>query len=223
VSARRKTGERPKVDRQLKIDRLPLKFRDRIQVERNTLVRTWKEIQDDSPSWKEWDEVAPEVQVLFEGRRLPETNLQRWYDLRVRQVQRDVMAAAAQAREIAQAFSKATVKGADESVLNAARDLIFSILQQGDMKSRAFAARALVGLGEVMQTARANTIKERKVAVEERRIVQLEKDADLKRKRLEKETDDAAKKLSKGEDITIDDINRLRERTFGLPPVQRSA
>lgn len=223
MKARRKTGERPRVNQPLKIDRLPQKLRDRIVFEHNTLGRPWEDIEQDSPSWKEWDEVAPEVLVLFPERRLPHTNVHRWYDLRVRQVQRDVMATAAQAREIATAFAKAVVSGSDESVLNAARDQVFGILQQGDGSSRIFATKALIALSEVMQSARANTIKERKVAIDERRITQLEKDAEVKRKRMEKETDDAAKKLKSGQPITEEDINRLRERTFGLPPIQRSA
>ena len=52
---------------------------------------------------------------------------------------------------------------------------------------------------------------------------------ELDRKKLEefirkadKSTNEAAKKIGKGGKLTIDDINRLRERTFGLPPVKRS-
>jgi hypothetical protein len=128
------------------------------------------------------------------------------------------MERAAQAREIAAVFAKAAVKGSDQAVLNGARDLIFGLLRPGDDKGSLTAAKGLIALGEVMQSARANSIKERKLALDERRITQLEKDAEQKRRRLEKETDQAAHKLEKGE-LTVADLNRLRERTFGLPPI----
>lgn len=222
MSTRRRTGQSPQVRLPLKIDRLPKSMRDRILRERNAECRTWEEIEQDSPGWQEWKDATEEVKALFPEQRLPHSNLHRWYDLRYAQVERDVMAKAAQAREIATAFAKATVEGSDDAVINAARDLIFSVLPEGDAKGRQKAAGGLIALAEVMQSARANDIKQRKVAIDERRITQLEKDAELKRRQMEKGTEDAAKKLSKGE-LTVDDINRLRERTFGLPPIQQSA
>jgi hypothetical protein len=32
---------------------------------------------------------------------------------------------------------------------------------------------------------------------------------------------EAAQKLGKGKGVTLEDINRIRERTFGLPPIAR--
>jgi hypothetical protein len=222
MSARRKTGQPPQVRQPLKIDRLSKSMRDRILRERNSECRTWEEIELDSPGWDEWKAAPEEIKQLFPGQRLPHTNLHRWYDLRYAQVERDVMVKAAQAREIAAAFAKATVEGSDEAIVNAARDLIFGMLPEGDAKGRQKAAGGLIALAEVVQAARANDIKERKVSIDERRITQLEKDAELKRRQMEKGTEDAAKKLSKGE-LTVEDINRLRERTFGLPPISQSA
>ena len=54
MSARRKTGERPRVKQPLQIDRLPQPLRDRILAERNRLGHTWEEIELDSPNWEEW-------------------------------------------------------------------------------------------------------------------------------------------------------------------------
>jgi hypothetical protein len=50
----------------------------------------------------------------------------------------------------------------------------------------------------------------------------MKKAIELKRKRLQRETEGAAKKLNKGRVVTIEDINHLRERVFGLPPVTKS-
>ena len=171
----RRTGEKPRVNQPLNIDRLPQSMRDRIVSEHDKRGRPWLEIEAESPRWEEWKEVPQQVAEEFPGCRLPHSNLHRWYDLRVAQVQREVMQRAAQAREIAAVFSTAAVDGADDAVLNAARDLIFAILQEGDTKSQATAAKGLIALAEVMQSARANDIKERKVAVDERRTAVLEK------------------------------------------------
>ena len=66
-----------------------------------------------------------------------------------------------------------------------------------------------------MQGARANDIKERKVAVDERKMAQLEADAEIRRKRMDEDT----KKVAKKGELTLDDINTLRRNTFGLPPL----
>ena len=216
---RRRTGEKPKVAQPLKIDRLPQEMRDRILVERSRHGRSWEEIEAASPKWPEWSEVPGDVAALFPGNRLPHSNLHRWHDLRVAQVQRDVLAKAEQAREIAAVFAKAAVEKDDDAVLNAARDLIFGLLQGGDAKSQKDAAKALLSLGEVMQIARANSIKERKVAVDEKKLKALEAREELNRRKLDRELDQAAQKIKGGGEVTVDDLNRIRERTFGLPPV----
>ena len=93
-----KTGERRRARRPLRLDRLPLALLDRIRAER-AQQRTWDEIECDSPHWEEWEQATPEVLAAFPGRRLPHTNVQRWHDLRVEQVQRerDAQSVAAQA------------------------------------------------------------------------------------------------------------------------------
>jgi hypothetical protein len=233
---RPRTGEKRQVNQPLKIDRLPPEVRDTIQYLYNVAGKTWDEIEElssleYSEKWRDgkggfvnWHDLPLSVLELFPEMRLPRTSLHRWFDLRIQQVSRSVMERSAQAREIAEAFAAATVKGADEAVINAARDQILSILTE-DMtpKNRMSAAKALISLGEVMQGARANTIRERKVAVDERKLIQLEKDAELKRKRLEQETNDAAKKIEGGGRVTVDDINRIRAATFGLPPIKQPA
>ncbi len=152
--------------------------------------------------------------------RIPHSNLHRWYDVRVEQVAAEVLERAEQARSIAKMFAAAGLDKTNEAVMNAARDIIFSMLQASDSKSQKDAAKALLALAEIVQQSRSNDIRERAVAVDERKIKALEAREELMRRKLEAETEKAAKKLSKGE-LTVNDLNRLRERVFGLPPVEK--
>lgn len=232
---RPRTGEKRRTQLPLKIDRLPVEVRDAIQYLKNTVGKTWDEIEELSAlpyceQWHtkgggfvNWESLSTAVLELFPAMRLPHSNLHRWYDLRVSQVQADIEIRSAQARTIAKAFAKSIVEGSDEAVLNAARDQIMSVLSEdATAKGRLAAAKSLIVLADVMQEARLNTIKERKVVVDERKIAAYEQREALMRRKLESETERAATKLRKGE-LTIADINRLRERTFGLPPVEAPA
>jgi hypothetical protein len=226
---RPKTGE-PRVKRQpLKIDLLPQAARDAIQALYDG-GRTWAEIAEKSAhpysaKWREddggfvdWEKLDLKVLEHFPEMRLPKTSLMRWYDLRVRQVMAETMRMAAQAREIAAAFAKSAVANGDEAVTNAARDMIMSILARSSAEAdRMKAAKELLNLGFLMQTKRANTIKERKVAADERRIKLLEEREQRTREAVDAQTRQAAKKGT-GQ-FSLADINLLRERTFGLPPL----
>lgn len=229
--SRPKTGERRAVKQPLKIDRMPMDVRNAI-LELRDQGKTWVEIEElsslpYSKQWRQdkggfvnWDALPIDVLELFPKLRLPHTNLHRWHDLRFNQVFEETMARSAQAREIATAFAKSVVPGSEEAVLNAARDQIMSVLaEDATPKGRMSAAKALIGLAEMLQEARLNTIKERQVAVDERKIKALEERERLIRTKLEAETQRAAKKVASGE-FTLADINLIRERTFGLPPLK---
>lgn len=235
MKIRARTGQKRSVRQPLKIDRLPVEVRDAIQYLKNVEGKTWQEIEElsslaYSEKWKtgggfvNWEALPTPVLELFPDMRLPHSNLHRWYDLRVRQVMEETMARSAQAREIAKAFAESVVAGSDEAVLYAARDQIMGILtEDATPKGRMSAAKGLIALADVMNETRLNTIKERKVAVDERRLVQLEKDAELKRRKFTKEMDAAEKKITRGEALTADDINRIRERVFGIGPAPTPA
>lgn len=227
---RPKTGEKRLINRPLKIDRLPVDARDAILYLRDW-GKTWPEIEELSglkfnAAWQtkgggfiDWEALPARTLVLFQDRRLPQSSLQRWYDLRVSQVVAETMARSAQARELAAAFAKSVVDGEDAAVLNAARDQLMSLLAEDTSpKARIGATKGLIALAEMMQERRLNDIKERKVAVDERRLVQLEKDAELKRRKFTKEMDAAEKKITRGEGLTREDIDRIRERVFGIGP-----
>lgn len=231
AKARPRTGDRRQAKQPLKIDRLPGSVRDAIQYLKNQCGKTWQEIEEQSAlpydeKWPttgggfvNWDSIPTDVLELFPNLHLPHSNLHRWYDLRVSQVQAEVAARSEQARVLAKAFAKSVVKDSDSAVLNAARDQFMAILGEDNTpQGRLKAAKGLVVLAEVMQGARANTIKERKVSVDERKMAALEAREALMRRKLEAETNNAASKLAKGE-LTLEDINRIREATFGLPPI----
>jgi hypothetical protein len=86
------------------------------------------------------------------------------------------------------------------------------------------------------QNERRMDLEERKTkAIEERNRLQAikidtEKKAlelkiqqlEAQQKKAEEAVEQASEKIGKGESLTIGDINRIRERTFGLPPVAAS-
>ncbi len=175
-STRPRTGEKRKTQQPLKIDRLPPAVHDVILTLRNKLGKTWQEIEEisaqpmgeKSPGFVDWENLPTATLELFPNMRIPHSNLQRWYDLRVSQVQKDTLHTATKAREIAQAFAKAGVVSDDEAVINASRDTLFGILSEDpSLKGRANIAKGLIQLGDLMQKARTNRIRERKVTVDE--------------------------------------------------------
>ena len=235
---RPRTGEKRSRNRTLKLDVLigaQPQVRDAILSLRDKGA-TWPEIAEQSArpwskNWAtdhggfiDWDALPTHALETFPDLRLPQTTLQRWFDLRVRQVASEVMVRSAQARQLAAAFAKSIVDGDEGAVLNAARDQLMSLLaEDASPKARINATKGLIALAEMMQERRLNDIKERKVAVDERRLVQLEKDAELKRRKFAKEMDAAEKKITRGEALTADDINRIRERVFGIGPAPVAA
>jgi hypothetical protein len=181
-----------------------------------------------SPKWREelgnhgfikWDKLPPGVVKAFPKRRLPHSNLHRWYDLKVKQGQKETLVRAEQARVIARVFAEAGIDKVDEAVMNTLRDLVFGMMHQQSDEARSLMVEYLLRYGGRDERAKANAIKERSITIAERKLALMEKDTELKRKRLERETEGAAKKLNKGGGVTIEDINRIRECVFGLAPV----
>jgi hypothetical protein len=202
---RPRTGEKRHWRQPLVIDTLPEVARLEIQ-KRRAKGETWEEISEASEK--------------FAGRRLALSVLHRWYDLRVEQVQRDVMAQAERARSIAAAFAGKQFKDLPEATVNALSSEVFAVSEAGKPAEREAAlGRLLFLLTKLMQAQAA----EKRVEIEKSRIELARKKFEELRNKAEKVTNDAATKLGKGRALTIDDINRIRERTFGLPPVERGA
>jgi hypothetical protein len=229
-SRRPGSNEPRKTDQPFSIDRLPTEVRDAIVELYVNAGRTWVRIEEQSaerynPEWRtkgggfvNWDDLPTSVLELFPEMRLPKSNLHRWYKVRIAQAGQATLERAEYARELAQSFVGATVKGDKDAVLNAARDIFFGILtEDGSLPARAAAGKALLSLAKEQQKARTNDIRERLVSVDERKVAQLERDAEARRRKMDAEAEKLTKKAAKGE-VTPADINRLRERVFGLPP-----
>lgn len=89
-------GERRLKRQPLKIDKLPTTVHQAICTLRKQ-GKTWLEISDSSallfsPNWAtdgggfvEWKSLSEEVLKAFPGKRIPQTNLLRWFDLRIEQ------------------------------------------------------------------------------------------------------------------------------------------
>lgn len=189
--SRPKTGERRQIRQPLKIDKLPVEMRDRIQAER-AAGRTWEEIEEMSPEFAEWDKVPDAAKKLFPDGFLPHTTLARWWDLRVDQVRREVMKQAEAAKGLAVAFAGRSMEQTPEAVMNAYRDLIFSVLEQSDAKSKSKVIKNLADLGWLVNDSRKVEIKERAQKTAERalelrveqmtaKVVTLKKDVEKKK------------------------------------------
>jgi hypothetical protein len=224
--ARPKTGQARKTKQPLNIDRLPPVVHDVILQLRNRRGKTWDEISalsaepvgKDKAGFVEWDKLDPEVRKLFPKKIIPRTTLHRWFDLRVDQVREDVMRRSEQARVIAETFSNSLLVNGNEAVVNAARDTIMNVLaENSDAGSRENAAAALISLAEVMQRARANDIRERKVATDERKIKLLEDRETQQREKLAKQAEDLQRKHRSG-NLKREDLAKLVEETFGIAP-----
>jgi hypothetical protein len=76
-----------------------------------------------------------------------------------------------QARAIAESFAKSNLVNGDDAVINAARDTLMGVLSEdGTESGRLNATKGLIKLGELMQKARTNSIRDRKVAVDEQTL-----------------------------------------------------
>jgi hypothetical protein len=224
--ARPRTGEKRKTHQPLNMDRLPPLVLESILQLRNRAGKTWAEISalsaepigEGKLGFIEWAKLAPDVRKLFPKKRIPLTTLHRWFDLRVQQVSADVAVKSEQARAIAESFAKSMLVNGNEAVVNAARDTIMNVLaEDSSAAGRENAAAELRKLADVMQRARANDIRERKVATEERKIKLLEEREAIARTKLESEAAKLEKKHSKGQ-LKREDIARLVEMTFGIAP-----
>ena len=227
-----RTGESRQRRRALSIDLLPTDVLEAIKLLRSQKGFTWQEIErlsslPYSPKWHaelgthgfvEWDKLPPAVVKAFPKLRLPHSNLHRWYDLKVEQAQKETLVRAEQARVIAEAFAEAGVDKMDEAVMNALRDLVFGMMLQQSDDDRRLTFKYLLGIAKVMNRAKTSAIRERSARIEERKLVLMDKAIELKREQLEQKVEGTAKKFKKGRGVTTEDINRIRERVFGLPP-----
>lgn len=218
MKPRPKTGERRDRQQPLKIDKLPQELRDELQKLRNADGLTWLEIEERSPDLAGWSKASAAALALFPAKRIPHSNLQRWFDLRVQQVNDQILAETIRSQELAAAFAGRKPTDPD-ATLNALHDQIFALMRAVDANSQTKFINGLLALAHLQVKFQKNQIAQQLVTTEAKRVKLLEEEAARKQSKFEKETNDAAKKLGKGKAVTLEDINNIRERVFGLPPV----
>ncbi len=226
---RPKTGEGRDVNRVLKIDLLPQSAKDAILALRDR-GEPWPQIEaqsakEYSSSWEKdgggfvnWQTLDLKVLEEFPELRLPKSSLHRWFDLRIDQVRKQVMVESAQAREFAAAIATKTLPDGNAAVVNAMRDQVFGLLKSVGPNDQGKFIAGLNLLALTMSRLQRIELQARRVEVDERRVTQLEQDAAIKRQKFQKEMDDAETKITRGEALTASDINRIRERVFGIGP-----
>lgn len=226
---RPKTGEERKTHQPLKIDLLPASVREAIELLYDR-GRTWLEISEQSAkpysaNWKDdwggfvdWEKLDLNVLEQFPDMKLAKATLHRWFDLRVSQARKRVLAESAQAREFASAFVGNDLLNSNSAVINALRDQVFNLIQSAGMGDKAAFAKGLKDLTLAMSRMQRVEIQAKRVEVDQRRIKLLEDDAEQKRRKFETEMNAAEKKITRGQALTADDINRIRETVFGIGP-----
>jgi len=204
-----KTGQRRKTRQSFAIDKLPSAWRDRI-IEARAKWMTWEQIEQETAAWK-WDELSDEQRALFAERRIPHSTLHRWYDVQVQQKLEEIATERLASLAIATKLGAGGYEKLDQSVKNALADVVFSYAK--DSRDPDLFRKALNEMGWLLARNRQLDIAKMKVDVEKQKVDELIA-------RTEKATNEAARKIGKGGSLTLDDINRLRERTFGLPPIE---
>ncbi|SRR6266404_2425510 len=213
---RPRTGEKRETRQPFAIDKLPSAWRDKIIGWRAKWL-TWEQIEEETKNleWAKLEEAEPELVLShFADKRIPHSTLHRWYDVRFSQEREEAEKERAISLQIVEQFAALGFDNLDESVKNALADVVFK--QRRLSADPAKFQEALEGLALVLTRFKRTEIAKQRVELESKKLDEITR-------RAEKATNEAAKKITKGGKLTIDDINRLRERTFGLPPVKRGA
>ena len=178
---RPKTGEERKTHQPLKIDLLPESVREAIELLYDR-GRTWLEISEQSAKpysekWKEdwggfvdWEKLDLRVLEQFPDMKLAKSTLHKWFDLRVAQARKQVLAESVQAREFAAAFAGNDLLNSNSAVINALRDQVFNLIQSAGIGDKAQFAKGLKDLTLAMSRMQRVELMERRIAVEEKTI-----------------------------------------------------
>lgn len=184
-----RTGEKRHTRQPLKIDKLAPKVRADILKARA-----------EGMTWEETAEFASNSA----GESLAVSLVHRWYDIRVEQVQREVMQQAERSRAIAGAFAGKGFEKLPEAVQNALSSTIFSMAEQQDDKSREQFTAGMNRLAWLLARNRQLDQEDKRLGLESKKLdamvakVQGLKN-DVKKKKLSSE--ELAKKLDEIYDI----------------------
>ncbi|MFQ5696271.1 MAG: hypothetical protein ACE5HB_09805 [Terriglobia bacterium] len=172
---RPRIGEKRQRNYRVKLDRFPPEVREEIQRLYATEGKTWEEIEELSQRFVPWGELKPEVRRLFPKRKLPHSTLQRWYDLRIAQVQREVMVQAERARALAASFVGKSFEELDASVRNSLATQVFALLEAHDQGNQAQFRKEVAQLGWLLARYRQLDQEAARIEVERQKLAQVKR------------------------------------------------
>ncbi|HUS95754.1 MAG TPA: hypothetical protein VMX97_03330 [Hyphomicrobiaceae bacterium] len=162
-----------------------------------------------------YPEASCRIQAKF-GLKVPASTLAYSRSLTVGQDEEDLQAA----KQEAAAFTEFMRQNPDVPEERLRKVWFYRRLASKEFRDSAIEPGKLVFLA---QRERELELRERQIAAVERQNElkgrQVEMQVEKMRRDLEEATHEATSKIGKGEAVTVDDINRIRERTFGLPPL----
>jgi len=191
-----RTGERRKQRKPLKLDRYPQEVRDEI-LRARAQGCTWLEVAEHAlraaakTSGLAGTEPvsAPDQKTLEAWAEL----CRRWYDLRVEQVQQEVMQEAEVARQIAAAFAGKPIENLPEATRNALATLVFSLLESKDEATKKRAIADLKDISLIIQRTKMLDIQQAQVETKNRelelRIEEMTRKAQKVTKQIERAAD----------------------------------
>jgi hypothetical protein len=122
---RPRTHEKRRKNQPLKIDRLPQPWQEQLAAWRRS-GKSFEQVEELSRSLP-WAE-QPEARKLFPRSYVPETNLNRWWDLRFDQSLEALRVKAARAQAVAEAFLGPGWEKADEAARNALKSATLELM-----------------------------------------------------------------------------------------------
>lgn len=210
MKPRPKVGEKRQVRQPLKIDKLPAAMQERIIMARGRFT-SFDQIEAESPTWPEWKDAPTEVARLFPGKRIPATNLWRWYDVRVEQVRKEVLAQAEAARQLAETFKGQELSEWQSAALNALRDQTFTLLQSVDPRNRGEALKALQKLGEIIAELEKSKVRREAVELDKQKIEIARDKLDLMKSKIL-----GLKKDVKKKELSPDQLQQRLDEIYGI-------
>jgi hypothetical protein len=155
----------------------------------------------------------PETAVVY---RLPHSSLQRWYDLRIKQASREKEERTAAAHAAAEQLASRDFTDLTAAVKNALGETVFKLLL-ADSDPRAQIA-ALTSLARLLLQMDRNQISRERLQIERTRLRLLARKLEPEKARSAQKRK-GRKKEATGNSVTPEEIDRIRSRVFGLPPV----
>jgi hypothetical protein len=200
---RPRIGEKRQINQPLKIDKFPTEVHQRIQ-ELRAAGHTWMEIEEMSAAFVKWDKLPAKVAALFPEQKLPHSNLSRWYDMRVEQVQRETMERSERARQLAAVFAGRKMNELDQAVMNALRDQIFMLMEAADAKNQTKLIGALLEMGNVVAKFKKLDLGEKQLELETQKL-------QLVRSKVQGLKEEAKKK-----DLKPEDLQKRLDEIYGI-------